>query len=638
MAALVVCAVWTLESFAWAQTSQLPGQVCPRPEAGATVSDPPELESRNGLLEVTLHFKYQTTLMGQGPPRYCYLTDDGMESPTLRVHPGDRLVIHLHNDLPQTQSASMNHPMLMADPKTGDTSQQDCNDGPMSASVTNLHFHGLNIPPVCHQDDVIHTLVQPGGDFTYRVQIPRDEPPGLYWYHPHPHGYSERQVQGGASGALIVEGRADANPSIAKMHRRVLIIRDQSKTDLGSMATDIPAWDISINFVPVTYPEYQPATIETPPGEHELWRVLNAGADTILILQVLVNHAPQPLRIVAMDGMPVTQTKSADPTIETSVLLPPGARAEFVVTTPRHGEQAELVTQSWDTGPEGDRDPSRPIAEIISGAGVDTGNNPLLASVRSLTYGHRADGQHQPIVQRRLYFSQLTPNLLEPDASIFYFLTVVGQKPEAFKMGTPPNIVVHEGDVEDWIVENRSHEDHVFHMHQLHFRVLEVDGKPVNDGTMRDTVDLPYWTGTGPYPSVKVRLNFRDPKIVGTFLYHCHILKHEDMGMMGEIQVLPAGVRTETRLSASSHAEIGTVIPITAYVIAGKASPSGTIQFAVDGIEAGKPVALSEGRAEFTTSFDTGGIHEVTATYSGDRTYDESISHSFKVKVKGLDE
>src|SRR5580700_3704637 len=164
MAALVVCAVWTLESFAWAQTSQLPGQVCPRPEAGATVSDPPELESRNGLLEVTLHFKYQTTLMGQGPPRYCYLTDDGMESPTLRVHPGDRLVIHLHNDLPQTQSASMNHPMLMADPKTGDTSQQDCNDGPMSASVTNLHFHGLNIPPVCHQDDVIHTLVQPGGD------------------------------------------------------------------------------------------------------------------------------------------------------------------------------------------------------------------------------------------------------------------------------------------------------------------------------------------------------------------------------------------------------------------------------------------------------------------------------------------
>jgi hypothetical protein len=202
-------------------------------------------------------------------------------------------------------------------------------------------------------------------------------------------------------------------------------------------------------------------------------------------------------------------------------------------------------------------------------------------------------------------------------------------------MGTP-NIVVHEGDVEDWIVENRSQEDHVFHIHQVHFRVLEVDGKPVNDGTMRDTVDLPYWTGTGPYPSVKIRLNFRDPKIVGTFLYHCHILKHEDMGMMGEIQVLPAGVRTETRLSGAAHAEIGTVIPITAEVIAGKALPSGTIQFAVDGIEAGKPAAISHGRAEFIASFETGGVHEVTATYSGNHTYDESISRSFKIRVKDL--
>ena len=445
-------------------------------------------------------------------------------------------------------------------------------------------------------------------------------------------------MQGGASGALIVERRADANPSIAKMHRRVLIIRDQSKTDLGSMATDIPAWDISINFVPVTYPEYQPATIETPPGENELWRVLNAGADTILNLQLLLNHAPQPLRIVAMDGVPVARTKDAHPVIETSILLPPGARAEFVVTTPRHGDQAQLVTQSWDTGPEGDRDPSRPIAEIVSRTGVAIGNNPPPANVRSSTYGHRPDEQHQPIVQRRLYFSQLTPNPMEPDASIFYFLTVVGQKPEAFRMGMPPNIVVHEGDVEDWVVENRAREDHVFHIHQIHFRVLEINGKSVDDPTMRDTVDLPYWTGTGPYPSVKLGLSFRDPKVVGTFLYHCHILKHEDMGMMGEIQVLPAGVPTQTRLSGALHAEIGTVIPITAEVIAGKASPSGTIQFAVDGIEAGKPVTLSQGCAEFTTSFETGGIHEVTATYSGDHTYDESISRSFKIRVNRLKE
>jgi hypothetical protein len=80
------------------------------------------------------------------------------------------------------------------------------------------------------------------------------------------------------------------------------------------------------------------------------------------------------------------------------------------------------------------------------------------------------------------------------------------------------------------------------------------------------------------------------------------------------------------------------VIPITAEVAAGKTSPAGTVQFAVDGIEAGKPVEVSQGRAEFSTSFETGGMHEVTASYSGDHTYDESISRSLKIKVKGLDE
>ncbi len=635
---LAVCALSLWTPSLQAQISQPKAAVCPRPEAGATVPDPPELRSLHGVLEVTLHFRYQTTLMNQGPPRYCYVTEDGMESPTLRVHQGDMLIIHLHNDLAPAQSAAMNHPMLMGDAKAHASSQGDCNDGVMSASVTNLHFHGMNIPPVCHQDNVLHTLIQSGEDFTYRIRIPRDEPPGLYWYHPHPHGYSERQVQGGASGALIVEGRANIEPSIKGLHERVFILRDQTKSDLRSMGTDIPAWDISINFVPVTYPEYQPARIETPPGEKELWRVLNAGADTILNLQLLVNRVPQPMRIVAVDGVPIDSRNNPRSLPETSLLLPPGARAEFVVTTPRQGDQAELVTRSWDTGPEGDRDPSRPIAEIVSHAGVASGHELPSVIARLSTNYSRTNLRHEPVVQRRLYFSQLTPNPIEPDASIFYFLTVVGQKPEAFQMGRPPNIVLHEGDVEDWVVENRSREDHVFHIHQVHFRVLEVDGKPTDDLTMRDTIDLPYWNGTGPYPSVKLRLSFRDPKIVGTFVYHCHILKHEDMGMMGEIQVLPAGVKTETRLSAASHADIGTVIPITAEVIAGKASPPGTVQFSVDGIEAGKPVPLSQGHAEFTTSFETGGFHEVTATYSGNHTYDESISRSFKIKVKGLDE
>ena len=65
-------------------------------------------------------------------------------------------------------------------------------------------------------------------------------------------------------------------------------------------------------------------------------------------------------------------------------------------------------------------------------------------------------------------------------------------------MDQPPNIVVHAGTVEDWVIENRAQEDHIFHIHQLHFQVLAVNGQPVNDPALRDTVDIPYWSGTAP--------------------------------------------------------------------------------------------------------------------------------------------
>ena len=87
----------------------------------------------------------------------------------------------------------------------------------MTPVSTNLHFHGLTVPPVCHQDDVLKTSIQPDdAPFEYRLRIPDDEPPGLYWYHPHIHGFSKAQVLGGASGALIIEGIERADPSACR--------------------------------------------------------------------------------------------------------------------------------------------------------------------------------------------------------------------------------------------------------------------------------------------------------------------------------------------------------------------------------------------------------------------------------------
>jgi FtsP/CotA-like multicopper oxidase with cupredoxin domain len=528
VAALLI--VLAISSAAFGQTTSA-SETCPRPITGATVTDPPELRSHNGELELSLHFRYEQTPPSEGPPRYCYITDDGLESPTLRVHPGDQLIIHLHNDLPAlSPTPSMTH-------KMEGTDDGDCTGHhPMNSSMTNLHFHGMTIPPVCHQDEVLRTAVAPGEEFDYRVTIPRDEPPGLYWYHPHPHGFGERQVQGGASGAIIVEGIERVIPSLSPLRQRVLVLRDQQRIGPEAQAPSVPAWDISANFVPVTYPTEQPAKINVEPGAQEFWRVVNAGADTIFNLQIVSHQVPQPLRIVAIDGVP---TKSGQATTPTSILLPPGARAEFLVTTPAIAETAELVTTAWDTGPSGDTDTKRTIAEIVS---CSRGSQPATRHPKARAISvPSSEPDAAPVAHRLLYFSQHSSNAQDPDNFVLYYLTVDGQSPAPYKMGQPPNIVVHQDDVEDWTIENRATEDHVFHIHQIHFRILAINGKRVNDPTMRDTVDLPYWRGEGPYPNVTLRVNFSDPNDVGTFLYHCHILKHEDMGMMGAIQVLPKG-------------------------------------------------------------------------------------------------
>ncbi len=104
-----------------------------------------------------------------------------------------------------------------------------------------------------------------------------------------------------------------------------------------------------------------------------------------------------------------------------------------------------------------------------------------------------------------------------------------GQTPQVFNPDNPPAIVTKQGTVEDWTNENRSTENHEFHIHQIHFLVMERNGKPALDGQYLDTIDVPYWSGKGPYPSVTLRMDFRG-QVTGDFVYHCHILEHEDGG------------------------------------------------------------------------------------------------------------
>jgi FtsP/CotA-like multicopper oxidase with cupredoxin domain len=617
-------------------------QVCARFSAGAATTAPPELQSQNGVLEVTM--KFLTVTDSQGLVRYCYVTDTGLQAPTLRVNPGDQLIIHFQNDLPISANNMAGMKMSLS-PKV--TSSSTACNGTMSATATNIHFHGMNVAPVCGQDEVVHTLIAPGQTFDYNVQIPANEPPGLYWYHPHPHGFSEGQVQGGATGALIVEGLQNVDPALAGLTERTFVVRDQVLPASEANDPNIPAWDLSINFIPVTYPKYTPAVIQTNPGQQELWRVANTSADTILDLQYVVNGTPQAMQVVAVDGYPVASGSSGQPSVnETSILMPPGSRAEFVVTTPKVGDQAQLITQYWNTGPDGDFDPTRTIANIVSQNGIE-GTPATVKSLPSHAVKTRvtrfaALAAATPVAQRNLYFSEVLLNPSDPNSPTNFFITEQGQTPALFEMNQAPNIVVHTGTVEDWVIENTALEDHIFHIHQIHFQVLAVNGQAVNDPAVRDTVDLPYWSGSGPYPSVKVRMDFRDPNVIGTFVYHCHILQHEDGGMMGEIQILPsAGSASATTASASaSSVTPNGKITLTASVVdatSGASTPTGTVQFQLNGVNVGTPVTLTNGQAALATTINgNAGSSNLTAFYQGDATYIESVSAGLPITISNF--
>ena len=619
--------VLLLSAAAAAQAPDPADAVCPRPAEGAVVAPPPELRSAGGVLELDLHLR--NALDEQGLMRYCYVTGSGAEAPTLRVNPGDQLTIHFYNDLTADGTAALEG-MAMDGMAAADSG--DCQPGVMTATSSNLHFHGMSVAPVCHQDDVVNTPVEAGASFDYSLQIPANEPPGMYWYHPHPHGFSETQTQGGATGAIIVEGIQSTFPALASLPERTLILRDQPNASQVT-GTNRPTWNISLNHVPILYPEYTPAVIDTPPAEQEFWRLANQAADTIFQVQIVAGGTPVALQVYAVDGVPV----SGAPLSETSLVLPPGSRVEFVCQTPATGAQALMITTSWDTGAVGDSDPQRPIAQIVSSASAVAPARLPQARTAAASAPRRfaALAAAAPVVERQLTFSEVGIG----DNGTSFFITFAGQTPAVFQMGQAPNAMVHAGTVEDWTVLNATQEDHVFHIHQLHFQALEINGTAVNDPAVRDTIDVPHWSGSGAFPSVKLRMDFRDNNIVGIFPFHCHILAHEDQGMMGLLQVLPAGIATTLALSTTQQSPgINAPVQITATVTpaSGSTAPTGTLQFVEDGGAGLWQVPVVNGQAVLSTSFDSPGSHTFTGIYQGDANYVASQSAPLALTVAAL--
>ncbi len=504
----------------------------PRPNYGDPVVNPLDLYSQNGVLTLNLAMNSQF-----GPTqqvRYCYVYmngDQAVESPTLRVNPGDQLVINFTNNISVTQPKhplksrhAPNMPMPMGDPALAKKTGDYCMGGVVDATTTNIHFHGMNIPPLCHQDEVVYTIIPNGGaQFQYNTQIPPNDQFGEYWYHPHPHGFAAPQVFGGAAGALIING---SNQYTQGLPERVLVIRRNADalTDEDGMFT--------INFVVANYPRKPLPVINTIPGQQEFWRVVNASTNGFLALQLFTDQA-LPLLVVSIDGIPLNP-----PQTMTTVNIPPAARAEFVTPALQANVTTQLQTIGFDTGPIGDPMPPATLANVVVSTTNAKYEPPRMPPAVKQTRVERFSGVagKKPTGTRQLYFSETNVGSNGPGQ---FYITVQGQVPKLFDANNPPAIVTKIGAVEDWTVSNQTGEPHAFHIHQLHFLVMAIDGVPVPNPYLADTITIPEWAGSGPYHNATLRMDFSDPQIAGKFVYHCHILDHEDGGMMATIEVDP---------------------------------------------------------------------------------------------------
>jgi len=526
------------------------GGACPRPPVGSVVMPPPDLFSSGGVLNMSLN--YFTSMDSVGRTLFCFVTPDGKESPTLHANPGDTINIHVTNMVPAA-------PLGATERVSNDATV--CGATTMTATSTNMHFHGLNVTPKCHGDETIRTIINSGESFDYKLKIPADEPPGLYWYHPHIHGTSSQNVQGGATGMIEVEGIENIQPAVSGLPERFLILRDEQLGNAihgGPQASpNYPFWDASVNYVTVPYPAYTPSIIKMSSSSPEFWRVANAAANTIMDIQVLYDGVPQPLQIVGFDGVPTgSQDGKQQGTIvtQTSALLPPAGRVEFIVAPPSASvHDARFITRGIDGGPASDSNPERRLAKIEL---TDNPHLPKTPQPNGPANKQRFAGLKDAKVtaQRTLYFYEI-PSILaqQPGKAtpvskigapiaepVNFYITVDGQFNKLFDPNNPPAITTNRGAVEEWTIQNRTPEDHEFHIHQIHFLVEEENGVPIPKDQQQyyDTHQVKYWDGIGPYPYMKVKMDFRGA-VVGDFVYHCHILDHEDGGMMAIIRVLP---------------------------------------------------------------------------------------------------
>jgi FtsP/CotA-like multicopper oxidase with cupredoxin domain len=392
------------------------------------------------------------------------------------------------------------------------------------AESTSLHWHGMHLP--AHMDGGPHQEIEPGGDWAPQWTI--DQPAATLWYHPHPHGRTGNHVYRGIAGLFILDDElSDALPLPSEYGvDDVPIIVQDRKFESNNRFDDRAAFlsttgvigdELLVNGTHGPYFDVTTRLVR--------FRILNGSNARTFNFGF---HDDRTFALVATDGGLLAEPWKTD-----RIQLSPGERAEIVVAF-EPGERAVLRSYPADYGFSG------PLSRF---GGADDRLDVCEFRAAAIL----EDRAEIPAVMAP------APNLHENEVAaersfkLAGFNSINGNMMDASRI----DFGVREGTTEVWEVMNNDGFMHNFHVHDVQFQVLAVDGDeppPFLRG-WKDTVQL--------VPQARYRLALRftdytDPNI--PYMYHCHILVHEDSGMMGQFVVLGEGETIGTVPNGGGHA------------------------------------------------------------------------------------
>jgi FtsP/CotA-like multicopper oxidase with cupredoxin domain len=329
------------------------------------------------------------------------------------------------------------------------------------------------------------------------------------------------------SGAIVIEGIERYVPELRNMRERILVLRDRAFEKDGPDAkhlkqvvqmppgrcgasTEDPERIFTVNGA------LRPK-IPIAAGERQFWRIVNASPDLYADLQI---DGVQ-LEIVALDGMPLAYHDPQHPKqFARHVLVPPAGRLEVIVTGPPAGSEAKLRTLCFDTGSDGDPNPAMVLADLVEGTKPEApARRPSLPDTQQPVFQVIS---HKRLAEAEAGAPEFTVTFTE-DEHGFYI------NDKKYSPNSEPMTRVRVGGYHHWRIVNKTREAHPFHIHQVHFLFYAKNEERQREPEWLDTVNVP---GEG---SADLIMDFSDPIIRGMSLFHCHLLNHEDKGMMAKI-------------------------------------------------------------------------------------------------------